>query len=147
MRGVKADAAALEARHPGARPARWARRSGRLYVEKYFPPAAKQRMDELVKNVLAVYRGADRDARLDGRRDQEAGAGQAGGGHAEDRLSRQMARLFRRWRFGPILTCKNVMRAEAFESRYRLSQLGKPVDRTRMAHDAADGECVLQLDA
>jgi putative endopeptidase len=29
---------------------------GRLYVEKYFTPAAKSRMDELVKNVLAAYR-------------------------------------------------------------------------------------------
>ncbi len=29
---------------------------GRLYVEKYFPPAAKQRMDELVKNLMLAYR-------------------------------------------------------------------------------------------
>jgi len=29
---------------------------GRLYVEKHFTPAAKERMDELVKNILAAYR-------------------------------------------------------------------------------------------
>ena len=29
---------------------------GRLYVERHFPPAAKERMDELVANLLAAYR-------------------------------------------------------------------------------------------
>ena len=29
---------------------------GQLYVEKYFPPAAKKRMDELVKNLMVAYR-------------------------------------------------------------------------------------------
>ena len=29
---------------------------GRLYVQKHFPPAARQRMDDLVRNILAVYR-------------------------------------------------------------------------------------------
>ena len=29
---------------------------GKLYVEKRFPPEAKQRMDQMVKNVLAAYR-------------------------------------------------------------------------------------------
>ena len=29
---------------------------GRLYVEKHFKPAAKERMDELVKNLMAAYR-------------------------------------------------------------------------------------------
>ena len=29
---------------------------GRLYVERHFPPAAKQRMDELVANLLEAYR-------------------------------------------------------------------------------------------
>ena len=29
---------------------------GRLYVERYFPPDAKRRMDALVKNILAAYR-------------------------------------------------------------------------------------------
>ena len=29
---------------------------GKLYVEKRFPPEAKQRMDQMVKNVLATYR-------------------------------------------------------------------------------------------
>ena len=29
---------------------------GKLYVEKRFPPKAKQRMDQMVKNVLEAYR-------------------------------------------------------------------------------------------
>ena len=29
---------------------------GKLYVEKHFPPAAKKRMDELVKNLMVAYR-------------------------------------------------------------------------------------------
>ena len=41
---------------------------GRLYVEKYFTPAAKERMDELVKNLMAAYRERIAVARLDGRR-------------------------------------------------------------------------------
>ena len=31
---------------------------GKLYVEKHFPPQAKQRMDQMVKNLLAAYRAA-----------------------------------------------------------------------------------------
>ena len=30
---------------------------GRLYVERHFPPESKRRMDELVNNLLAAYRG------------------------------------------------------------------------------------------
>ncbi len=30
---------------------------GKLYVEKYFPPEAKKRMDEMVKNLMAAYQG------------------------------------------------------------------------------------------
>ena len=33
---------------------------GKLYVEKRFPPEAKQRMDQMVKNVLEAYRIASR---------------------------------------------------------------------------------------
>ena len=29
---------------------------GRIYVERHFPPAAKDRMDELVANLIAAYR-------------------------------------------------------------------------------------------
>ena len=67
---------------------------GRLYVAKHFTPAAKERMDELVKNLMVAYRERIEGARLDEPRDEKAGVGQARRDHAEDRLSREMARLF-----------------------------------------------------
>ena len=50
---------------------RWARRLGKLYVAKHFPPAAKSRMKQLVANLIEAYRRDIQDARLDERRDKD----------------------------------------------------------------------------
>jgi putative endopeptidase len=102
---------------------------GRLYVEKHFTPAAKKRMDELVKNLMVAYqeRIASRDWMGDDTKKQ-----------AMAKLATVMTKIGYpdKWRDYSALEIKddsfvqNVTRAQAFEARYRLSKLGKPVDRT-----------------
>ncbi len=101
---------------------------GRLYVEKYFTPAAKQRMDELVKNLMAAYqeRIESRDWMGPETRKQ-----------ALAKLATVMPKIGYpdKWRDYTALEVRadsyvqNLLRAEAFQSHYRLSRLGKPVDR------------------
>ena len=102
---------------------------GRLYVEKYFPPAAKKRMYDMVRNLLAAYgeRIAARDWMGDQTRTQ-----------ARAKLAAMHTKIGYpdKWRDYSALDIRadsyvgNVLRALAFESRYRLARLGKPVDRT-----------------
>ncbi len=102
---------------------------GKLYVEKHFPPAAKERMDKLVKNLMAAYR-----ERLESR-----------DWMSEQTKKKALAKLDTvfpkigypsKWRdysdlkITPDSYAQNVMRAEAFDSRFRFSRLGQPVDRT-----------------
>jgi len=102
---------------------------GKLYVEKYFSPTAKKRMDELVKNILDVYR-----ERIQSRPWM-----------SEQTKQQALAKLAMftpkigypdKWRDYSALQIsddsyvQNVLRAEAFRTRYNLSKLGKPVDRT-----------------
>ncbi len=101
---------------------------GRLYVEKYFKPAAKERMDELVRNLVAAYR-----ERLQSR----DWMGSETKKHALEKLAAITPKIGYpdKWRDYSALEIRddsyaeNVMRAEAFEIQYRLSKLGKPVDR------------------
>ncbi len=67
--------------------------AGKLYVEKHFPPQAKQRMDEMVKNVMAAYRTSIQNADWLSASTKERGAGQAGRLHAQDRLSQKVEGL------------------------------------------------------
>ena len=67
---------------------------GQLYVEKYFPPSAKKRMDELVKNLMTAYRERIETRDWMSPETKKAGADQARHRDAENRLSRQVARLF-----------------------------------------------------
>jgi putative endopeptidase len=102
---------------------------GRLYVAKHFTPAAKERMDELVKNLLVAYR-----ERIEGRDWMSPETKK----QALAKLAAIMPKIGypEKWRDYSTLEIKpdsyaeNVMRAEAFETKYRLSKLGKPVDRT-----------------
>jgi putative endopeptidase len=101
---------------------------GQLYVEKYFTPAAKKRMDELVKNLTIAYR-----QRIESRDWM--------GSETKKQALVKLAAVVPKigypdeWRDYSGLEINadsyagNVMRAEAFESRYRLAKLGKPVDR------------------
>ncbi len=102
---------------------------GRLYVEKYFKPAAKERMDELVKNLMFAYRDRLQSRDWMGPETKK---------HALDKLAAITPKIGYpdKWRDYSALEihddsyAENVMRAEVFEIRYRLSKLGKPVDRT-----------------
>jgi predicted metalloendopeptidase len=101
---------------------------GRLYVEKYFTPAARARMDELVKNILDAYR--QRIATRDW----------MGAETKKQALAKLEAIALKvgypkKWRDYSSLKIsgdsyvQNVMRANAFEVRRRLVRLGQPVDR------------------
>jgi putative endopeptidase len=101
---------------------------GRYYVQQYFKPAAKERMDELVKNLMSAYR--DRIKSLDW-------MGPETKKRALDKLNAITPKIGYpdKWRDYSSLEitndsyAENVMRATAFNIRYRLSKLGKPVDR------------------
>lgn len=101
---------------------------GRIYVEKYFPPEHKRRMQALVQNLLRAF-------------DQEAGqlawmsapTRQA----ARAKLATFVAKIgypesWRDYRRLSIVSgdlVGNVMRAQAFEVQRNLDKLGQPIDR------------------
>jgi putative endopeptidase len=102
---------------------------GRLFVERHFPPAAKERMVELVANLIEAYR--ERITALDWM--------------GEDTKARALAKLEKftpkigypdSWRDYSTLHIErgdlvgNVRRAAAFELDRELGKLGKPVDRS-----------------
>jgi putative endopeptidase len=101
---------------------------GKLYVEKHFPPRAKERMDELVKNLMAAYEERIKSRDWMGSETKKL---------ALAKLAAVTPKIGypTKWRdysdleVGTDSYAKNVMRAEAFESQYRLARLGKPVDR------------------
>ena len=101
---------------------------GKLYVEKRFPPEAKQRMDQMVKNVLAAYR-----ARF-----------QSIDWMSPETRQKALAKLAmftpkigypKRWRdYSPLEIRRddlvgNVERHAVYEWNRNLAKLGKPVDR------------------
>jgi putative endopeptidase len=102
---------------------------GRLYVEKHFPPAAKERMDQLVKNILAAYRERIEAVDWMGPQTKE---------QALAKLGTVMTKIGYpdKWRdyssleIGTGSYVENVLSARAFDSQYDLSKLGKRVDRT-----------------
>ncbi|HTM30787.1 MAG TPA: M13 family metallopeptidase, partial [Vicinamibacterales bacterium] len=103
---------------------------GRLYVEKYFAPDAKARMDRLVKNLLAAFgKGIDD---LDW-----MGAETKAQAHAK--LAKFTVKIGYpdKWRDYTGLTVKkddllgNAMRAIQFEYDDMAGRLGKPADRSR----------------
>ena len=101
---------------------------GKRYVEKYFPPQNKLRMQVLVRNLLDAYR-QDIDA-LDWMSAETKKGAQA-----------KLAKLVTKigypdtWRdYGTLQISRddlwgNVVRATEFEYRRNLDKLGKPVDR------------------
>jgi putative endopeptidase len=101
---------------------------GKLYVEKHFPPAAKERMDKLVKNLMLAYRERIETRDWMGPETRKL---------ALAKLAAVTPKIGypTKWRdysdleVGSDSYAENVMRAEAFESRYRIARLGKPVDR------------------
>jgi predicted metalloendopeptidase len=66
---------------------------GKKYVEKYFPPEAKTRMQEMVRNLLLAMRDDILTRPWVSRRNQRTGAGQDRNVQSENRLSRQVEGL------------------------------------------------------
>ncbi len=101
---------------------------GRLYVERHFPPAAKQQMDELVANLLEAYRRNISELSW----------------MSEDTKARALDKLAAftpkigypdQWRDYSALVVRaddlagNARRAAAFELDRQLAKIGQPVDR------------------
>jgi putative endopeptidase len=101
---------------------------GKRYVEKYFPPESKARMQVLVRNVLEAYR---RDIELLDWMSPETKVG------AQQKLSKVSPKIGYpdRWRDYSALRIErgdlhgNVVRAAEFEYWRNVDKLGKPVDR------------------
>jgi predicted metalloendopeptidase len=100
---------------------------GRLYVEKYFPPQHKARMEELVRTLLEAYR-------LDiGTLDWMGPETRKGALEKLDKLSVKIG-YPNRWRdYGTLKIVRddlwgNVLRADEFEYQRNIDKLGKPID-------------------
>jgi putative endopeptidase len=102
---------------------------GKLYVEKYFPPQNKARMEALVRNLLDAYR---RDV---GTLDWMSPDTKKG---AQAKLAKIATKIGypNTWRdYGALAVSRedllgNAARASEFEYRRNLDKLGKPVDRS-----------------
>ena len=101
---------------------------GQLYVERYFPAEAKQRMEVLVGNLMTA---------LGQRVDMAAWMTDATKKNAHDKLSTILVKIGypNKWRDYSGLEIKddsyyaNVVRSNEFDMDYMLSKINKPVDR------------------
>ncbi len=101
---------------------------GRLYVQEYFQPAAKARMDELVSNLLKAYEISINDLTwmTDATKEQ-----------AQEKLAKITTKIGYpdKWRDYDALTIRpddlfgNMVRSLRVEYRRMIDKLGKPVDR------------------
>lgn len=110
--------------------------SGKLYVDKYFPPATKARIDELVRNLLKAYAVSI---------DQLPWMSAATKAEAQAKLRKLNVKIGYpdRWRDYSALKILpddllgNVRRAQEFERNRKLAQLGGPIDRSEWNMTAA----------
>ncbi|HEY0298593.1 MAG TPA: M13 family metallopeptidase, partial [Arachidicoccus sp.] len=101
---------------------------GELYVEKYFPPEAKQRMDELVTNLEKAF--SDRIQNLDWMSDETKVV-------AQQKLKAIIRKIGypTKWRdYSKVNIDKskyfeNIMSADKNDFEFEMSQLGKAVDK------------------
>jgi predicted metalloendopeptidase len=101
---------------------------GHVYVEKYFPPESKARMEKLVANLLAAYKQSI---------DQLDWMGKDTKKEAQAKLAKITPKIGYpvKWRDYSKLTMAsddlvgNVMRARRFEYDRNVAKLGKPIDR------------------
>ena len=101
---------------------------GKLYVEKHFPPAAKAKMQKLVKNLIEAYR---QDIQTLDWMSSETKT------KALDKLAKFTPKIGYpdKWRDYSSLEIRkddllgNSRRSAAYELAYDLAKLGKPVDR------------------
>lgn len=102
---------------------------GEMFVEKYFPPAARLRMTELVENLRAVFR--DRLGRLEWMSD-------ATRQKALEKFDKFRPKIGHPQKFRDYATVQvrrddfvgNLQRTAAFEFQRTTQRVGKPVDRT-----------------
>jgi putative endopeptidase len=105
---------------------------GQLYVEKYFPPEARARMNEMVENLKAVFH--DRLERVSWM--TEATRAKALAKFARFTQKIGYPNKFRDYssiEIRPDDLLGNIRRAAEFESRRVIARVGKPVDRTEWA--------------
>lgn len=103
--------------------------AGKVYVEKHFPPAAKERMKELVKNLTEAYREDIQNL------DWMSPATRT---KALDKLAKFTPKIgypdvwrdYSKLEIDPKDLIGNARRASVFETDRMLNKLGKPVDRT-----------------
>ena len=138
-------ARALEARRRRSSRARSARRSASSTSSGTSRRAAKERMDELVANLVEAYRQSITDARLDGPGDPGARAGRSSRkftpkiGYPDE-----VARLLGA-RGAPPTTCSaTCARPREFEYDRELGQDRQAGRPRRVVHDPADGQRLLQ---
>ena len=101
---------------------------GKLYVEKYFPPENKARMESLVKNLLAAYKSSI---------DTLPWMSEATRKEAQTKLAKFSPKIGYpvRWKdysklvIAPDDLVGNVARARALSYQMELDKLGKPIDR------------------
>jgi len=102
---------------------------GQLFVEKYFPPSARARMNDLVENLKGVFR--DRLQKLAWMSDTTRTKALA-------KFERFTQKIGHPDKFRDYSTVEvrpddfmgNVERADAFETKRTLSRIGQPVDKT-----------------
>ncbi|PTY07017.1 peptidase M13 [Opitutaceae bacterium EW11] len=101
---------------------------GKLYVEKFFPPDAKARMDELVSNLMKAYATSIKGLTW---------MSDATKAKAEEKLSKYTVKIGypEKWRDYSGLRIRaddlfgNVKASREFNYAYEIGKLGKPVDR------------------
>ncbi|HEV8544241.1 MAG TPA: M13 family metallopeptidase, partial [Verrucomicrobiae bacterium] len=102
---------------------------GQLYVEKYFPPEARARMNELVENLKAVFR--DRLDRLDWMTQQTRAKALAKFARFTQKIGHpDKFRDYSSVELRPDDYLGNVRRATAFEEHRQKIRIGKPVDKS-----------------
>ncbi len=103
---------------------------GQLYVDRYFPPRHAREWRSWSSNVRAVYRERLQKVPWMSRTDA-AGSGRRNSAVSRRRSARRRTRAITRpSRSSGTISCGNVERAAAFESRREMARIGQPVDRT-----------------
>jgi predicted metalloendopeptidase len=105
---------------------------GKLYVQQYFPPANKARMDALVRNLIAAYSADIKTLDWMGPETKKG---------AQEKLDKLVTKIGYpdKWRDYSALVIKrddlygNVERSQRFEYQRNINKLGKPIDRTEWA--------------
>lgn len=100
---------------------------GELYVARHFPPVAKERMTELVDNLVEAFRRSFADRPWMGEQTREQALEKLG--HFTPKIGYPDV-----WRDYSALTLgadlqDNVARAHCFENDRELAKLGRPIDR------------------